>query len=569
MKRLCLYAGFSHKHIVEDYVVHAVCALSEHADVYYLAANLMPEAELRKLDPYVKGRWSIAHDKYDFGSWQKMLFKLGWDSVTSYDALILANDSCYGPLYPLADVFQTMSSRHYDFWGITTNNGVYPHIQSYFLYITKDIFRRDFFQNFFENIGAEKSKEDICVKYEIGLSKIIIENGMTWGVFIDRYVSNIPSSCDISEYQNTLLRSRSPFIKRKIFLDPGFAQENIADTLELLKKYHYPFNFFPSVLNSSAQPEGGTLAAVPARIFRASLFARLRKAGKSIFMVFYNPIKKRIVTKIDTVYDQSAMILSESRQMTSMLSAARILNLHSEIKALFTSLHDMEGRLSVKASTPGDSLCSPFFENKIAESATRNAFHLLAGDSPRHEEGDATATYDDAVVSLLFRICESVFPPGKTLDVLDCSNAPGQILASALLRGHASAGLQWVSGDTNRFMPAALADQCLFPCDIRKAFTVGRGKKSSLFDVIVALGAFASATEPDWEILFANLHNHSRQDGVVVFGPFQEQTQSKTLSSRAMKDILLQHEYVIMQEIKYRSDFYILARSGCASMEMQ
>lgn len=53
MKRLVLFAAFDKDGVVDDYVVHYVKALSEFAQVIYVADNEMKVGELEKLSPFV------------------------------------------------------------------------------------------------------------------------------------------------------------------------------------------------------------------------------------------------------------------------------------------------------------------------------------------------------------------------------------------------------------------------------------------------------------------------------------------------------------------------------------
>jgi lipopolysaccharide biosynthesis protein len=267
-KRLCLFAGYSGTRTVDDYVVYYVEHLSRHSDVYYFADSDMPEQELAKLDPFVKGRWAGRHEKYDFGSWQKLIHILGWSEVEKYDALILANDSNYGPVTDLANLFRSMDPRGLDFWGITQNNGVHVHVQSYFINLCRNVFVSEEFREFISGISKQKTKVDICIKYEIGLSKLLHEKGLSFGVYIDRAKTDVPFGADISAFQNTLIRSGSPFVKRKVFFDGSFAEENVSETWELLKGCGYPASLISDDIRNKAAVESNVQSAE--RMFSAS-----------------------------------------------------------------------------------------------------------------------------------------------------------------------------------------------------------------------------------------------------------------------------------------------------------
>ncbi len=107
---------------IDETAVAYVRELSRFADVYYLADCHLEAGELDKLAPYTSGRWAIRHGRYDFGSYSMLARDLvGWDTIATYDELLLANDSCY-LLRPLDEVFATMDARPAHWWGLQATN---------------------------------------------------------------------------------------------------------------------------------------------------------------------------------------------------------------------------------------------------------------------------------------------------------------------------------------------------------------------------------------------------------------------------------------------------------------
>lgn len=293
MKIICLYAGFNRKQRIEDYVVYYLKELSRFADIYYYAANEINNNELEKINNYVISAWGTYHKEYDFGSWKKIIFKIGFNKLLEYDVLILANDSCFGPIYDIKLLFESMNGK-FDFWGITSNFGVFPHIQSYFLVIDKSIFKNQFFQNFFEHIEEQANKDEVCVSYEIGLSRLIMKNGFSWGTFISRDMTNkIDLYKDITRFQNTLINNQVPFIKKKVFLDPNFAEEDTDITKSILNKINYNINLTRFDITADLNIDRNKKYYKKDRIFLYDIFKN----------IFYMPIKKRIISKIDYIYE--------------------------------------------------------------------------------------------------------------------------------------------------------------------------------------------------------------------------------------------------------------------------
>lgn len=77
MKRICLFAGYDKNNIIQEDVIYYIKELSTIADVYYMADNSLNKKEKDKLLKYTKGIYGYHHGKYDFGSWQELIYKIG------------------------------------------------------------------------------------------------------------------------------------------------------------------------------------------------------------------------------------------------------------------------------------------------------------------------------------------------------------------------------------------------------------------------------------------------------------------------------------------------------------
>lgn len=214
MKRICLFAGYNKHNIIEDYVLYYIKELAKISDVYYLADNSVIETE--KLIPYTKAVYGYYHGKYDFGSWQELIHKIGYDKLSEYDELILTNDSVFGPLCDLKDYIENLEKDKWDMCGINTAYEAHAwHLSSYFLILKKNVFLSDIFKQHIDSIKQEDSVGKIIEKYEIGLSKKVIDAG-----FIVK--NSVEFEKNIYFFWRQFLLAGSPLIKRKIFNDELF-----------------------------------------------------------------------------------------------------------------------------------------------------------------------------------------------------------------------------------------------------------------------------------------------------------------------------------------------------------
>jgi len=111
---------------------------------------------------------------YDF-----MSYKIGLESFdyTSYDEVLLCNDSVYGPFYPMTQLFDSMQSMKCDFWGITDNSVMGYHLQSYFMLFKHPVLTSSTFKNFWKSVKVLPHKSDIIKFYEVGLTKHLMNAG--------------------------------------------------------------------------------------------------------------------------------------------------------------------------------------------------------------------------------------------------------------------------------------------------------------------------------------------------------------------------------------------------------
>lgn len=221
VKRICLFAGYNSDEIIEDYVVYLIEKLSLISDVYYLSDNNLPDNEKSKIAPYVKAAYGFKHEKYDFGSWQELINILGWDKLSEYDELILANDSMFGPLFPFEKYFKKMENdSEWDICGINRNYDYRTKewfLNSYFLVFKKKAYMSDIFKNHIESVEKKDSPYDVVNAYEIPFMKKFYDKGYKVKCLID---------CNDHVYMQwrKFIVKGSPFLKKKIFDDDLFVK---------------------------------------------------------------------------------------------------------------------------------------------------------------------------------------------------------------------------------------------------------------------------------------------------------------------------------------------------------
>ena len=212
-KRLFLFAGFNKSARVDDALIYYINALNKFGDVVLVMDSDCPKSETNKIKKYTKYISATRHGEYDFGSYKRAYI---WAKenlkISDYDFIYLVNDSVYGPLYPMTRYFDAMENMGHDAFGIVKNpNPKHPHIQSWFVGLTKNIFTSEWFDTFMKSITKLPSKGAITREYEQGLSKQISEHGFTWDCLY-----TVPGRGVYNKTQK-LFNHGMPFMKRVAF----------------------------------------------------------------------------------------------------------------------------------------------------------------------------------------------------------------------------------------------------------------------------------------------------------------------------------------------------------------
>ncbi|MBM7566464.1 rhamnan synthesis F family protein [Paenibacillus sacheonensis] len=164
---------------------------------------------------------------------------LGWERVYQYDELVLVNNSCFGPLYPLESVFETMEQKDVDFWGLTEqpslpNSFSSPaihsrylpsHIQTYFLVIRHRLLHSEDFRRIWDTLPQIYSCEEAVIHYELRFTVFFSELGYIHDTYVDSGLFTVMNPEDNYEYvmyesYRLIAECKCPLIKRENFSRP-------------------------------------------------------------------------------------------------------------------------------------------------------------------------------------------------------------------------------------------------------------------------------------------------------------------------------------------------------------
>ena len=199
-KRVCIYFIYDKDGIVDDYVIHQLKDLRNSVSFIHCVVNgnLTPEgkAKLSKVADEVYERENKGND---IGAYKAAISFIGWEKLRTFDELIIMNNTCFGPVYPFAELFDWAKERDNDFWGLTryaksdenakkpylhqNNNGLY--YQSYFLVIRRSLLRSALLETFFAEIPDNTTYYESALYYEFAFPGYFEERGFRGDVFCD------------------------------------------------------------------------------------------------------------------------------------------------------------------------------------------------------------------------------------------------------------------------------------------------------------------------------------------------------------------------------------------------
>lgn len=104
--------------------------------------------------------------------------------MKAWDVVLLVNSSIIGPLFPLRPVLEEMESRSCDFWGMTRNDEIAPHLQSYFLAFKASIIGSGAWEEFWTSVREETEKKALIRDYEVRLTSFFESRGFTADSFV-------------------------------------------------------------------------------------------------------------------------------------------------------------------------------------------------------------------------------------------------------------------------------------------------------------------------------------------------------------------------------------------------
>jgi len=244
INRACVFAHYDRDNIVDEYVYFYLKELKKIIQniVFVTVSDIGQNdiSRLKKLGINIITRDNIGYDFYSY--------KVGFEflDLNCYDEIIICNDSVFGPLIPLEEIFGKMINCQCDFWGITESHLINYHLQSYFIVFKKNVINSKIFTSFWKSIEVIEDKEMLIQKYEVGLTQMLMNHNFVPKSLVD---SNIPIKNiyksylrDISQKRFKILRIIKFILTLRIFVR------------KIKKKYNISIGFWDFIIINKNMP---------------------------------------------------------------------------------------------------------------------------------------------------------------------------------------------------------------------------------------------------------------------------------------------------------------------------
>ncbi|MBL3675738.1 glycosyltransferase [Paracoccus sp. KCTC 42845] len=240
-RRVAVFASYSADGILPPQVIPYLEGLKPlTAGIVVVCDNDLLPSELEKLSGLAVHVITGRHGEYDFGSYKR---GVAWAReaglLDQADDLILCNDSCYGPVQSFAPMFATMEGKGLDFWGATDSHEFSYHLQSYFVVLTRRVFTSAAFMTFINGVTKQDNVQKVIINYEIGLTKILLEEGFAAAALIPNYLAGLhkkdPTYDNITLFPLYALERGLPLLKVKVMRNASMNTDGASRVLSWLR----------------------------------------------------------------------------------------------------------------------------------------------------------------------------------------------------------------------------------------------------------------------------------------------------------------------------------------------
>lgn len=225
-QRIALFASYSADGSIKRYVEYYISRLTHcgFRVMLVIACDQLPAGHaIATPNTAAEGVILRENRGFDFGSWSHVLRLM--PELYMARSCLLANDSVFGPFGnfdALMDKILVNETAN-DLLGLTDSQGIMPHVQSYFIHLSRRWLGSDAFRFFMESVQPYRSKLQVINQYEVTLARFATVSGFKAGAVFSLAELGVSSKSNLTLVAWRLLIERGfPFIKAQLLRDNPF-----------------------------------------------------------------------------------------------------------------------------------------------------------------------------------------------------------------------------------------------------------------------------------------------------------------------------------------------------------
>lgn len=247
MERILLYVHFNKCNHISGHVFYQLEQLKPlFSKILFISnSSLSNEDKCRLIEDLgISDLLERDNRGFDFAAWRDGINWLGFDTLENSDSLTLINDTCFGPLWDLAPIYQHFEEDlQVDFWGMTNfrkTRYFEEHLQSYFVIFKQSVLKDKAFREFWSQVEDFADVQDVIDHYETQFTKRFVEAGFRYQSLLDtrQEVARELLHPDFSYYKPLrILEAKVPFLKVKALTGNPFLARYLLEELETNSSY--------------------------------------------------------------------------------------------------------------------------------------------------------------------------------------------------------------------------------------------------------------------------------------------------------------------------------------------
>jgi rhamnosyltransferase len=232
--KVALFAHYDPDYIIDEYVTHYINEIYKlgYTIIFITTNKLKYNDDLQSLNSIIVREG----EGYDFTNWACAFS--AYPELFSANEILLCNDSVFGPINPLKPIHDLMDSKDCDFWGLSDNKEIIPHIQSYYLVLKKNAIQSEHFKQLF-SYNYVKTRKD-AINIEVNLTSFLSREGLKPFSYISSSQIPITNINYVQFFWEPLIKWCSfPILKRNLLTENiPWIDSTAWKTLLLEKKYN-------------------------------------------------------------------------------------------------------------------------------------------------------------------------------------------------------------------------------------------------------------------------------------------------------------------------------------------